>query len=95
MKIKPLFDRVLALPIAPNNVTSSGITLSNQTENETKKAKIIAVGKGIFECGVFNEMQLKPNDIIFYEDHLSTKLVHENTTYVLLKQTDILAVEEN
>ena len=94
MKIKPLFDRVLALPITQKNVTNSGITLSYSDNDETKKAKVIAVGKGIYEDGVFVEMQLKPNDLIYYEDHLSTKIVYENTTYVLIKQSDILAVEE-
>lgn len=91
MNVKPMFDRVLALPIQEENITKSGICL-NTIETQTKKAKVICVGNGIYEDGVFVEMQVKKNDIIFYEEHTTAKVIIENIEHILIKQSDILAI---
>ena len=91
MIIKPIFDRVLALPITEENKTESGICLNLQ-ETQVKKAKIISTGSGIYEDGVFIEMQVKANDIIFYEDHTVSKIFFDNVEHILIKQSDILAI---
>lgn len=91
MKLKPLFDRVVVLPIKQQTQTKSGITLSPD-EEATKTGKIVALGEGVFRDGKFIEMKVKLDDIIVYEEHFSSKIIFENTVYHLLKQTDILAV---
>lgn len=93
MNIKPLFDRVIACPIKNENTTKSGISLTTTQDTSVKKAKIVAVGTGCFEDGVFIEMKVKVNDIILYEEHTTAKIYIENEEYILIKQTDILAVE--
>lgn len=90
MNIKPMFDRVIALPLTKENITESGICLNPQ-EAQVKKAKVVSVGSGIYEDGVFIEMQVKINDIIFYEDHTVAKIFIDNTEHILIKQSDILA----
>ncbi|MBQ9792408.1 MAG: hypothetical protein IJW32_01495 [Clostridia bacterium] len=91
MNIKPMFDRVLALPITEENKTESGICLKYQ-ETQVKKAKVVCTGSGIYEDGIFIEMQVKSNDIIFYEDHTVAKMFIDNTEHILIKQSDILAI---
>lgn len=93
MKLKPLFDRVIARPIKEENKTQSGITLGLPKESEVKKAVVLSVGEGIFEEGAFTEMKVKVNDIIFYEEHTIAKFFEQNAELILIKQTDILAVE--
>ena len=95
MKLKPLFDRVLALPIKTQKQTASGITLSENDESEVKKAKVVAVGSGIYENGTYINMSIKVGDIIFYEEHTTAKLCDGSIEYILIKQTDVLAYEED
>lgn len=94
MELKPLFDRVLAIPQKIEKKTSSGISISNSDESEVKKAKVIAVGKGIYDYGVFIDMQVNCGDIIYYEEHTCAKLNDGEKDYILIKQQDILAYEE-
>ncbi len=95
MKLQPLFDRVLALPIKEQRKTSSGISLGEVQESEVKKAKVIAVGSGIYECGTFINMSVNVGDIIFYEEHTCSNLSDGEINYILIKQTDILAYEKD
>lgn len=95
MKIKPLFDRVIAKPLKEESITKSGISLSSSQETSVKKAKVICTGTGIFEDGVFVEMYVKKDDIIYFEEHTTAKLSIDNSEFILIKQTDILAIEEN
>lgn len=93
MKIKPLFDRVLAKPIKENTTTKSGISLNFTNDTNVKKAKVVSVGEGIFEDGNFIEMQLKENDVFYYEEHTVCKIIIENIEHILIKQIDVLAIE--
>jgi len=85
MKIKPLFDRILAEVEERENKTSLGIEL---LENDmVKKAKIIAVGgktEPIFKVG----------DYIYFEENFAVKIKIDQKEYVLLRQFDALAYEE-
>lgn len=95
MNIKPLFDRVLAKPLKQTkNQTKSGISLEMIKEDETKRATVISVGSGNYENGFFIKTSLKPNDIIFYEEHSCAKILIDNTEYILIKESDVLAVEK-
>ena len=95
MNIKPLFDRVIACTIKNENTTKSGISLTTTQDTSVKKAKVVSVGTGCYENGIFVDMQVKVNDIIFYEEHTTAKIYIENKEYILINQTDILAIENN
>lgn len=94
MKIKPIFDRVLAQEIKENNKTESGICLDILPQNSLKKAIILRTGEGIFEDGTFIKMQVSENQIIYFEEHCAVKIIVQGKEYWLIKQTDILAVEQ-
>jgi len=93
MKIEPLFDRVIATCIRQFNKTESGISLELYDDGEIKKGIVVAVGPGGYDEGVFVNMQVNLGDIIYFEDHVTSKIIYDNKPYILIKQTDILAVE--
>lgn len=93
MNYQPIFDRVLAVEVEKNKMTESGIALSTSNES-VKKGEIIAVGAGTMEDGVFVEMVLKIGDKILFEEHCSVPFFESGKKFLLLKQTDILAVEK-
>jgi len=92
MKFTPLFDRVIAVEIEKSKITESGIALSKKTES-VRIGKIVAVGSGIFEDGVFTKMQVKENDTILFENHCAVPFFENGKQFLLIKQTDILAVK--
>lgn len=90
MKIKPLFDRVLARIIKDddNSKTLSGIQLLQK--EEVKKANVVAVGQNIE-----NSQTVKPGDTIYFEDYVVANLKVNHEDFILIKATDILAVKED
>ena len=94
MKIKMLFDRVLAKELESKTTTKSGITLDYEGLNNIKRAKVISVGTGNLSNGGKIPMQVKVDDIIMYEDFASVKFKDGMEEYVILKQDDIIGIEE-
>lgn len=89
-----LFDRVLAKELESKNTTKSGITLDYEGLNNIKRAKVISVGTGNLSNGGKIPMQVKVDDIIMYEDFASVKFKDGMEEYVILKQDDIIGIEE-
>ena len=95
MVLKPMFDRIVAKKIASNNQTQSGIVLhASEDDFDVVRAQILAVGKGSFEDGIFVPMVFEVGDKIVFEKHCCVEFELDGEVLVILKQTDILAKEE-
>ncbi len=95
MKIQPLFDRVLLKPEGDQfNRTNSGIILGSSASDAPVFATVIACGNGIIEAGENLEMQVNENDRVIYNKFAGTEIMINSATYIIIKQTDILAVVE-
>ena len=88
MKIKPLADRVLVEPSQAETKTASGIIIPDSAQEKPQKGKIIAVGPGTNE----NPVTLKQGDQILYGKYSGTELKHEGVDYLIMRESDILAV---
>ena len=88
MKIKPLADRVLVEPSAAETTTASGIIIPDSAQEKPQKGKIIAVGPGTKD----NPVTLKVGDNILYGKYSGTELKHENINYLIMRESDILAI---
>ena len=88
MKIKPLADRVLVEPSAAETKTASGIIIPDSAQEKPQKGKIIAVGPGTKD----NPVTLKVGDNILYGKYSGTELKHENINYLIMRESDILAI---
>ncbi len=94
MNYKPIFDRVIAVELEQNKMTDSGIALLADNES-VKKAEVVAVGDGAYEDGVFVTMKVAVGSKILFENHCAVPFFSGGKKFLLIKQTDILAVEEN
>lgn len=81
MKIKPLFDRILLKPYIPEKNTK----LFTTVENEGNKMEVIATGTN-------ENFIVKIGDLVLINKYSGSEFVIENDTFVLIKETDILAV---
>ena len=88
MKIKPLADRVLVEPSAAETKTASGIIIPDTAQEKPQKGRIVAVGPGTKE----NPITLKVGDQILYGKYSGTELKHKESDYLIMRESDILAI---
>ena len=88
--IKPLSDRVLILPNPAEQVTAGGLIIPDTAKEKPLAGKIIAVGPGTKDV----TMEVKAGDEVLYGKYSGTEVTHEGTTYIIMKQAEILAVVE-
>lgn len=94
MNIKPLFDRVVLLPLENESETKGGILLPMAAQEKSQIAKVIAVGSGENFDGKNVGMQVKEGDKVLYGKFSGTEIKVDEVKYVVIRQTDILAVIE-
>lgn len=94
MNLKPLFDRVVAIECEAEEKTSGGILIPVSAQEKPCMARVVAVGDGEVVNGQKQPMQVKVNDKILFAKYSGSEIKLDGTTYIVLKQTDILAVVE-
>ena len=94
MNIKPLFDRVVLHPKEAEKETKSGIILPTASAEKSQLAKVVAVGKGGIVDGKEIKMEVKVGDEVLYAKYSGTEFALDGKKYIVVKQTDILAVVE-
>ena len=87
MNIKPLADRVLVLP-AQAEEKVGGIIIPDTAKEKPQHGTIVAAGNGTKD----EEMVLKEGDDVLYGKYSGTELEVEGTKYLIMRQSDVLAV---
>ena len=88
MTIKPLADRVLVLPAPAEEKTIGGIIIPDTAKEKPLKGEVVAVGNGTKD----EEMILKLGDQVLYGKYAGTELEIEGVKYLIMRQSDVLAV---
>lgn len=94
MTIKPLLDRVVTKMVEAEETTKSGIILANSAKEKPQIAEVIAVGPGGMVDGNQVDMYLKPGDKVIASKYAGTEVKVDDEEYVILRQSDILAIVE-
>lgn len=91
--IKPLADRVLVEPVEKEETTASGIILPETAKEKPQEGVVLAVGPGrLLDSGELAPMSVKAKDRVLYAKYAGTELKRDSTKYLILKESDILAV---
>lgn len=88
MNIKPLADRVLILPAPAEEKTIGGIIIPDTAKEKPLRGKVVAVGNGTKD----EEMVLKENDEVLYGKYAGTEVELDGTKYLIMRQSDVVAV---
>ena len=88
MTIKPLGDRVLIEPAKAEEVTAAGIIIPDSAKEKPLRGTVIACGNGTKD----EEMYVKENDMVLYGKYAGTELEYEGEKYLIMRQSDVLAV---
>lgn len=94
MKLVPLGDKVVLRQLEAEETTKSGIVLPGQAQEKPQQAEVIAVGPGGVVEGKEVEMQVKVGDKVIYSKYAGTSVKLENEEFVVVKQSDIVAIVE-
>ncbi len=95
MAVKPLDDRVLVKQSEAEERTAGGIVLPDTAKEKPQRGKVIATGPGkLLDTGKRGEMSVKKGDEVFYGKYSGTEIKIDGEEYVILKETDVLAIIE-
>ena len=94
MKLVPLGDRVVLKQTEKEETTKSGIILAAKAQEKPVTAEVIAVGPGGMVDGKEVTMQVKVGDQVIYSKHAGNEVKLDEEEYVIVKQSDILAIVE-
>lgn len=93
MNIKPLGDRVLIKAMDAEEVSKSGIIIPDTAKERPSEGKIIAVGPGrMTDKGERVALEVKKGDKVLYGKYSGTEVKLDGDDYLILRETDILAV---
>ncbi|PTM53227.1 co-chaperone GroES [Desmospora activa] len=90
--IKPLGDRVVLEAIEQEEKTASGIVLPETAKEKPQEGKIVAVGTGRFENGQKVALEVKEGDRVIFSKYAGTEVKVGDKEYLILRESDILAV---
>lgn len=95
MKIRPLADKVLVQRLEAETKTAGGIVLPDAAKEKPQRGKIISVGEGkLLDDGTRQKVQVKKGETVLFTSYAGTEIKIEGKEYLILDESDIMAVIE-
>jgi chaperonin GroES len=91
-KVKPLADRVVVKALEESEQMRGGLYIPDTAKEKPQQGEIIAVGQGKVEDGKRIDMELKVGDKVLYGKYSGTEVTVDNEQYLILRESDVLAV---
>lgn len=96
MKFRPLNDRVLLQRVDEDTTTASGIIIPDSAQEKPSEGLIKAVGPGgRNEAGDRVPMSVAKGDKVLFGKWSGTEVTLEGTEYLIMGESDIMAVIED
>jgi chaperonin GroES len=93
LNMRPLGDRVIIEPSEGEEMTAGGLYLPETAKEKPQQGKVVAVGPGRRdEAGKLISMDVKLDDKVLYAKYAGTEIKMGSTKYLIVKESDILAV---
>ena len=92
--VKPLGDRVVIKPLPREELTKGGLVLPDTAKEKPQEGTVVAVGSGrMTEDGKRLPLEVKEGDRVVYGKYSGTELKLEEEDYLIVRESDILAVK--
>ena len=92
MKLVPLGDKIVLKQLESEETTIFGIVLPGQAKEKPQEAEVIAVGPGGNIDGKEVVVQVNVGDKVIYSKYAGTDVELDKEEYIIVKQSDILAI---
>ncbi|WP_100330112.1 co-chaperone GroES [Bacillus xiapuensis] len=91
--LKPLGDRVVIELVESEEKTASGIVLPDSAKEKPQEGKVVAVGTGrVLDSGERVAPEVAVGDRIIFSKYAGTEVKYQGNEYLLLRESDILAI---
>jgi len=91
--IRPLGDRVVVKSVERTEQTKSGLFIPDTAQEKPQEALVVAVGPGkLQDNGTRTPIDLKVGDKVLYSKYAGTEIKQIDEEYLILRESDILAV---
>ena len=94
MNIKPLADRVILKQFKAEEKTKSGLILAASAQEKPEVYEVVEVGPGGMVDGKEVVMTVKVGDKVITSKYSGTEVKLDDEEYVVVRQSDILAIVE-
>ena len=94
MNIRPLADRVVVKLVEAEEKTKTGIILTASAQEKPQYAEVVAVGPGGLVDGKEVVMTVKVGEKVITSKYSGTEVKCDGTEYIIVRQSDILAIVE-
>lgn len=92
-KIRPVADRVVVKPMNREEVTRGGIVIPDTAKEKPQEGTVIAVGSGkLLDNGDRAAMEVREGDRVLFAKYGGTEFKLDGEEYLVLRESDILAV---
>ena len=96
MNIRPLADKVIVQRVEAESKTAGGIVLPDTAKEKPQRGKIVAVGEGkLLDNGKRSEMSVKKGQQVLFTSYAGTEVKMEGKEYLIMDQSDIMAIIED
>ena len=93
LKVKPLSDRVVVKPLEEGEQMRGGLYIPDTAKEKPQQGEVVAVGPGKFtEEGKRVDPELKVGDKVLYGKYSGTEVTLDDSQYLILRESDVLAV---
>ncbi len=94
-RIRPINDKLVVKRLEAEDKTKGGILLPDTAKEKPKEGRVIAVGEGkLLENGNRAELQVKQDDRVIFSSYAGTEIKIDGENYLILDESDVLAVVE-
>ncbi|MBU9713533.1 co-chaperone GroES [Evansella tamaricis] len=91
--LKPLGDRIVIELVEQEEKTASGIVLPDSAKEKPQEGKVVAVGTGrVTENGERVALEVSAGDSVIFSKYAGTEVKYDGKEYLILRETDVLAV---
>lgn len=91
-RIVPVGDRVVLKRAEAEETTSGGIVLPDAAQDKPQRGEVVAVGDGhVNDKGERVPLTVKEGDRVIFSSYAGDEITLGDETYLLLRESDILA----
>ncbi len=88
--LRPLKDRVLIKPDEAEKVSAGGVIIPDTALEKPQSGLVIASGIGLKDL----PNETKEGDHVLYGKYAGTELTYQNEKYLMVRESDILAIDD-
>ena len=96
MAVRPLNDKVLVKRVDAPETTKGGIIIPDTATEKPQEGEVVSVGKGkVLENGSTKPLDVKKGDRVLFGKYSGTEIKYKGDDYVILDESEILAIIES